>query len=286
MANGQFAKLAERFVVATADTKNGRSEFAKEYSLARNSSFLLVLDSDAKELAKSRSRVFEFDQPLIKKIEEIGAEYRISQTVLVDYLLTWIDSENIHDSKIGTLISELNSPQFATRNSAERKLEALGEPAYQFLTNYKPADVESRSRTRSILQKLKTRREIIVRDDLDHNIEYLVKHASGNSRLMEYLNRILPENVPFGEIERWWKENGEKHKWHASEKKFVEQTEDPTQQDDAPAADPETSNSSRFHFRYDPTLRSNVRGISLREIAHSRSEWPREILRRKSQTTL
>lgn len=224
-------------MVVIADTKNGRSEFANKYLLKRNKSYLLVLDHDGKELSQYSNKLLEFDDETIKNIEAVGAEYRIAQKVLVEYLLTWINSTLIHQSQIENLVSQLDSPRYATRESASQSLESLGEPTYQFFLNHEPADAESQSRLRAIGKILKSRRDIIVRDGLDHNVQYLAKHAINNPDVLAHLRQILPETLDIDEIEQWWKDNGQRYDWDAEEKQFVLQDVGTTSNDDRSAGE-------------------------------------------------
>lgn len=219
-------------MVVIADLENGRSEFATKYLLNRNQSYVLILDRDGNELMKFGNRALEFDDELIKNIKATGAEYRIEQEVLVEYLLTWINSGINHQSQIEDLVSQLDSPNYATRESASQSLASLGEPTYQFLINYEAADVESNSRLRALGKKLEIHREIIIRDGLDHNVKYLAKHAANNPYLLDHLYQILPEDVEANEIGRWWNDNGQRFNWNTDDKQFVPQDVSATTVDD------------------------------------------------------
>jgi hypothetical protein len=47
-----FAKLANRFIVAHLDTRDGRAEFVKRLKVARNQTYALVLKPDGSEIAR------------------------------------------------------------------------------------------------------------------------------------------------------------------------------------------------------------------------------------------
>lgn len=222
MANGRFAILAKRFAIVVDDSRDGGSEIAKKYSLAGRRSYFLVLDSEGKELGRYGTyKKFEFDDKVVAIIESIEAKYRRSQTKVLDYLLTWIDSDEIAPSRFKQLVSELNSPKYGTRESASNALVSLGEPAYQFLSNYESRGAESDSRVFSIVNQLKHRHDVIIRNGLDHDISYLAKYAEQHSVVEDYLKRIMPPNVAAIDIPTWWTENRDRYKWDVDSRKFV-----------------------------------------------------------------
>lgn len=221
MQNRRFAMLAKKFVVLVADTENGRSEFAIQYELPRNQSFFLVLDRDGNKLVQYGDKQIEFVDELIKKIETVGKNYRTSQALFLQYLLTWIDKDNADLKEIAHLVSELENPRFAVRQAATNSLEALGEPAYQFLKDHQPENTETHRRVREIVTGLESIHSVIVRDGLEHNVHYLAEQAIGNAKVLKYLQGILNENIQAGEVQEWWKENGHNYRWNSTDKQFV-----------------------------------------------------------------
>ena len=51
-ANRAFAKLAQRFVIAHLDTKDGRAPFVKKLKVQRNQTYALVLGPDGREIGR------------------------------------------------------------------------------------------------------------------------------------------------------------------------------------------------------------------------------------------
>ena len=51
-ANRAFAKLANQFIVANLDTRNGRSAFVKRLKVGRNQTYALVLKPEGREISR------------------------------------------------------------------------------------------------------------------------------------------------------------------------------------------------------------------------------------------
>jgi len=51
-ADREFAKLANKFIIAYLDTKNGRAAFVTRLKVERNQTYALVLKSDGQEIAR------------------------------------------------------------------------------------------------------------------------------------------------------------------------------------------------------------------------------------------
>ena len=51
-ANREFAKLANKFIIAYLDTKNGRAEFVPRLKVERNQTYALALNSEGQEIAR------------------------------------------------------------------------------------------------------------------------------------------------------------------------------------------------------------------------------------------
>ncbi|HIG84115.1 MAG TPA: hypothetical protein EYG40_02130 [Verrucomicrobia bacterium] len=51
-ADREFAKLANKFIIAYLDTKNGRAAFVTRLKVKRNQTYALVLKSDGQEIAR------------------------------------------------------------------------------------------------------------------------------------------------------------------------------------------------------------------------------------------
>ena len=51
-ADREFAKLANKFIIAYLDTKNGRAAFVTRLNVKRNQTYALVLKPNGQELAR------------------------------------------------------------------------------------------------------------------------------------------------------------------------------------------------------------------------------------------
>ena len=51
-ADREFAKLANKFIIAYLDTKNGRAAFVTRLKVKRNQTYALVLKPDGREIAR------------------------------------------------------------------------------------------------------------------------------------------------------------------------------------------------------------------------------------------
>ena len=54
-ADREFAKLANKFIIAYLDTKNGRAEFVSRLKVERNQTYALALNSEGQEIARMKN---------------------------------------------------------------------------------------------------------------------------------------------------------------------------------------------------------------------------------------
>ncbi len=189
-----------------------------------------MLDSDGKEFARffgSRKDAF-FDKKLVAKIDAKLEEYRRSLThvpEIAKYLATMVQQEKTEIKTFKNLVLQLESKQFATRESASKALLSIGEPAYQFLKNSRPSSIEAKTRVRMIVKKFAQWRQIIEQFQLERDVIYLAEFAETHPKIAQHLERIV--SVPDGvEVSKWWKQHGKNYQWDADSRKYVQRTDE------------------------------------------------------------
>lgn len=206
-------------LVAT-DTKNGHVDLIKPFKVRRNYTYLIVIDTDGKEILRIE-RIFHVTDSVKKKVEQAWKKSVWGRKEILHYALSYRKIGKVPASEVNSLVSQLGSADFSERETAAKKLLAIGEAGRRQLAEFKTDNEEVRWRIRSIMTTWNSLNLAVERDGLDHNIAYLSHHAVKMPQVANHLASILPKAVADESAMKWWKANQHRYWFDRDSRQYV-----------------------------------------------------------------
>lgn len=211
--------MAERFILASLDTKNNRNPLAKELGIRRNKTLLVILDGSRREQARI-TRLISLDQ-MKKELDAIYKKLIWGRKDLQEHVLTFAPLTAEREQQIQQWLKKLSDRRFAVRERADEALRRLGALACIVAESHRVADAEAARRLQNILRDYGSLHRPVTAYKLDHHIPFLLKAGESDPRLLERLRRILPLEAPDRGLASWWRLHTDRYSWSVRLDRFV-----------------------------------------------------------------
>lgn len=206
-------------LVAT-DTKYGFADLVKPFKVRRNYTYLIVIDTEGKEVLRIE-RIFHLKDSTKKQVEQAWKKSVWGRQEILHYALSYEKVGQVPASRVSGLVSQLGSVDFSERETAAKKLLAIGEAGRRQLADFKTDNEEVRWRIQSIMTTWNSLNLAVERDGLDHNIAYLSQHAVKMPQVANRLASILPKTVEGECAMKWWKANQHRYWFDRDSQQYV-----------------------------------------------------------------